>query len=281
MSNTPPWEPLDEPQQQHPQTGERPSWGPQWQPQQPNHQPPYGGQQVPWSADQQLALQPPYAEQPWPPQQAGGPQVTTQIPSGSPNGHRAGPPRKSHRRRNVILAVTGAFFIIGAIGDVLGAGKTPSPKPAAATTPAARATTPAPAAATAPPAAATTAPAQETTAQKVIAWYENGGQGALNSIVTALGNIQQQGQDGNFPGAAQACAGLSTAVTNTEALGAIPFPRAEKWLARGLAQYQAAAAECQAGASTEDTSELALAVGSMSKANADIARATKLITALP
>jgi hypothetical protein len=281
MNNTPPWEPLDEPQWERPQAGQRPPWEPQWQPQQPNHQPPYGGQQpvphAPWGGPDQQPSPQPYAGQPWPSQQAAGPEAPTQVSPGSPNGHRARPPKKRHRKRNIILATIGVFLIIGAIGDALGAGKTPPPKPAAASRPA---TTPKAAVTTTPAPAATTAPAQVSTAQAVVSWYENGGHSGLNQIVAAENNVAQQAGAENFSGAAQACAGLATAVSNEEANGPIPDRRAEKWFAKALSKYDTAAAECQAGASTQNVSALIQAANDMNMGTTDLDKVTDVIKTL-
>ncbi len=93
-------------------------------------------------------------------------------------------------------------------------------------------------------------------------------------------SIQQQGSAGNFTGMAQACAELSSAVSNTEAAGPIPYRPAERWFARGLAKYDQAASECQAGASSQDATAMQRAATDFSEGNADVARADKTIKAL-
>jgi hypothetical protein len=173
----------------------------------------------------------------------------------------------------VILSAIGVFLLVGAIGAALGVGKTPSPKPAAGATPAARTTT-------APAAAATTAPAQDSTAEALINWWNNGGKNGMNQIMAAEQNVAQQAQAENFSGAAQACAGLATAVSNEKANGPIPDHRAEKWFARALSKYDTAAAECQAGASTLNVSALTQAANDMNLGTRDLGRVTVVIKAL-
>jgi len=293
MTSQPPWEPLAEPPREPLPAGQQPPpWGPQWQPQPQNHQPPDGAQrpgqhapweppyqpqqpvqQAPWSLDQRPGSQAPYAGPPWASLPAGRPENVTQAFPAGPNGHRAGPPSRRHRRRNVILFAIGIVLLLGAIGAALSVGQAPSPKPAAATTPAARATT-------APAAAATTAPAPNSTAEALINWWNNGGKNGMNQIMAAEQDVAQQAQAQNFSGAAQACAGLATAVSNEKANGPIPDHRAEKWFARALSKYDTAAAECQAGASTLNGSALTQAANDMNLGTRDLGKATVVIKAL-
>ena len=173
----------------------------------------------------------------------------------------------------MILFAIGIVLLLGAIGAALSVGQAPSPKPAAATTPAARATT-------APAAAATTAPAPNSTAEALINWWNNGGKNGMNQIMAAEQDVAQQAQAQNFSGAAQACAGLATAVSNEKANGPIPDHRAEKWFARALSKYDTAAAECQAGASTLNGSALTQAANDMNLGTRDLGKATVVIKAL-
>ncbi|MGO8959110.1 MAG: hypothetical protein ACLQFR_17345 [Streptosporangiaceae bacterium] len=125
--------------------------------------------------------------------------------------------------------------------------------------------------------AAATAP---TAGQKVLAWYGTGGSGALNGIVAALGQVQQQGEAGNLAGTGQACAQLATALTSAEALPPIPYPRAEQWFARALAKYQEAAANCEAGAASGDLTAITRATAEMGTADTYLAKTTSAIRGL-
>jgi hypothetical protein len=138
--------------------------------------------------------------------------------------------------------------------------------------------TTAPAATNAPAPVTTTAP--ESTAQQVSNWADNGGQDGLNSIVTALGAISTDGQAGNFSAVAQDCQQLSTAIANTQAAGPIPDRRAEKWFAKALALYSEAAAQCTAGADTQDASAIEQATAEMSQGDVYLTKTTRVIKAL-
>jgi hypothetical protein len=220
MSNQPPWIP-----QQQPPWGlqdQTPLGGQQWLPQEPS-------QRAPWDA-------------PWQP--AGPQEVTKKIPAAP--GRHPKPSRRSHNKRNIILAAIGALLVIGTIGDVLGTGKTHPPKPAAATTPATNVATPA------PTPVATTAPIQQSTGQQVTAWVQNGGQSGLAAIVVALEAMTSDGKAGKFSAVAQDCSQLSIAIANIRAVGPIPDRRAERPFAKALVLYSEAAVQCQTGAATVD-----------------------------
>lgn len=250
-------------------TSQQPPWEP---PEQPGSQQPFGGQQWP---QHQPGQQQPYGAQPWQPAR---PQHPTQLP-GNAGGLPAKPPKKPHRKWNIVLAIVGGFIVLGAINNALGANKTPPSKPTAAATPKAAATSPDPVATTAA-AAATTAPAIDSTARAVVTWYHNGGKTALDAIENDLNTIYTDTQAGNYSAVGQDCAQVGTDVTNAQALGPVPYPRAEKWMARALAKYSEAAAECQAGVSSQDASAIEEGNTDMGQGTADIDKAVEAINAL-
>jgi hypothetical protein len=189
------------------------------------------------------------------------------------------PPKKPHRKRNIALAIVGGLIVLGAINNALGANKTPPSKPTAAVTPKAAATSPDPAATTVAP-AATSAPAIYSTARAVVAWYNNGGKDALDDIGNDMTAIYADIQAGNYSAVGQDCAQVSTDVTNAQALGPVPYPRAERWMARALAKYSESAAQCQAGVSSQDASAIEEANADMGQGTADIGKAVKAMDAL-
>jgi len=178
-------------------------------------------------------------------------------------------------KRNLILAAIGAFVIIGAIGSVLSGNKTSS-APAAATSPKAAATTAPPA--TAAPSAAT--PPAETAGQQITDWVDNGGQTRLDAIGAALGSIGTDGEAGSFPAVAQDCSQLSAAIAGIQAAGPIPGPKAQRPLARALSLYGEAAAQCTAGAKTQDTPAIEQATAEMTQGEVYLGRTTRVIKSL-
>jgi hypothetical protein len=117
-SGAPPWQqPYAGPQWQQP--GPQPNRAPQWQ-QPPGGPPPWQGQAhggAPWQQQPYPGQQPP---------QPGGPQYL--VPNtGGRRGGRGGPPKKSHRVRNILLGTIAGVIVLfvaaGVIGAATGAGK--------------------------------------------------------------------------------------------------------------------------------------------------------------
>jgi hypothetical protein len=111
-------------------------------------------------------------------------------------------------------------------------------------------------------------------------WYNNGGRSDLLALESAMTGIVAPAQAGDFTATAQACSTLSTAVANMEAAGPMPYHPAEKWFARALSKFDESAAECQAGASTQNVSALAQALSEEDAGLADLTKATKAINRL-
>jgi hypothetical protein len=271
MSNQPPWGPAQQPAQpdrpQWPWGQQRPGWAqqPGWGPQ--NQAPPPGQQPPPWG-------------QPWPPQQAAAPRFPA-TPGRLP-GPQAAKPRP--RARNAVLALVGGLLVLGVIGAAINGGKTP--KPMAATRPQSPAAASAPTRASAatsaatPQAVAKRAPAPANAARRILAWYHHGGHKALDSITADLGAVSQDAGDGDYPAVGHDCAALSSDIATAQADGPVPYHPVEKWFARALSKYGEAAAECQAGAGTEDVSSIEQATAEFDAGSTDLAKATKAITSL-
>lgn len=60
----------------------------------------------------------------------------------------------------------------------------------------------------------------------------------------------------------------------------MPYRPAEKWFARALSKFGESAAECQAGASSQNVSALAQALSEENAGIAGLTKATKAINAL-
>lgn len=270
-------------------------WGPPQQPyrrppwQQPSEAPP-GQQQPPWDQGQQPYGGPQhYPGQPQQPGSSYGTATPTspagyqQPPPGNgyqppqqghPAGHRARQPTPRRRKSNKIILMSFggillSLVLIAVVGTALGAGK---PKKTADTKPHPAVTS---AATTAPE--PTAAPTTPSVSQQLQSWLSNGGQSAINAIVTDLGAIQSDGDAENFSAVASDCQALSTAVTNLQAVGPLPYPPAERPLARALAHYSEAASACVAGASTENAQQIAQATTDMTEGDTFLGRATAAI----
>jgi hypothetical protein len=186
-----------------------------------------------------------------------------------PPGHRAPKPRRPRRGRNIALialgAILGLFIVAGIIGAATGGKKTTADHhPAAAATPSA---TPSPPA----------APATPSVQSQLQTWYSDGAESSINAIVSALQSIQTDADAGNFAATASDCAQLGSAVTSLQSAGPMPYAPAEKWLARGLALYSESAAECQAGASSENAAQISQATAEENQADTDLTNATNAI----
>jgi hypothetical protein len=164
-------------------------------------------------------------------------------------------------------------MVIVAIGTALTANsKTASTTPPTAASPNAAAPSAAP--------AATTAPATDNTAQAVADWWNGGGKSDLQAVTAALDAAGADGTAGNLSAMAQDCGRLSTAIANLQAIGPMPYHPAEKWLAKALALWSESAAQCQAGASSDNAESLEQATIEMNKGNNDLGRATSAIDRL-
>jgi hypothetical protein len=95
----------------------------------------------------------------------------------------------------------------------------------------------------------------------------NGGKAALDNLVNALESLQKAEKtvkNGNITQVVIACSDLSFYVTHTKSAGPIPYAPAEGALAKALAYYKQAAADCLLAASggpvslTATTRELSL-----------------------
>jgi hypothetical protein len=123
------------------------------------------------------------------------------------------------------------------------------------------------------PAAVTSSP---TPAQAVNAWRQNGGKAALDALAAAETAVTKV-PVGDMAGLAAECKSMQDAVTALQAAGPIPYPPAEAWLAKALAEYSAGAADCQAGAAAQSDPLLRQTIAAFDAANADM---QKLDTAL-
>jgi len=87
--------------------------------------------------------------------------------------------------------------------------------------------------------------------QQLLDWWNNGGKTAWGQLVAALGEtgkaMQEAASSSPNIGAMQtACTDLQNAVTAVQSAGPVPDPAAEQWLAKSLAEFSTAAADCQA-----------------------------------
>jgi hypothetical protein len=107
---------------------------------------------------------------------------------------------------------------------------------------------------------------------RVLRWFHHGGAAGINAMSSALTTISQSGT--SFSAMGSACQQLSSAVVTLQSAGPIPYRPAERWLARSLALYSQAAADCQAGVQAESASELQQAVSDEGNATTDLNRVT-------
>jgi hypothetical protein len=79
---------------------------------------------------------------------------------------------------------------------------------------------------------------------------------AFNALAAQMGTVSQTDLAGNVSGAASVCATLAEDVTNAQAAPPIPDPAAQFWYTRALADFSKAAADCHAGAQSQDAAML-------------------------
>jgi hypothetical protein len=131
------------------------------------------------------------------------------------------------------------------------------------------------AATTAPAAVTTTAP---TVAQQVRTWYyQDGGKAGLADFVKAANEASLAGNSGDLNAMQQACADFQSAVTAINSAGPVPYPPAEQWMAKAMANYSTGAAECLAGVQGQNASLLQSAAAAISAGNTDLGNATTAI----
>lgn len=263
-------------------------WGPQTQP-----LPGVIRDPRPTSPDVQQAVAGSYGPFPnqhagtWHPEQhwqqdtgAHSPDLPSEPRSGPGHAARRAGRSKRHKVRNTILITSGSLVVLIVIAGIVGArgeGNPSATANTAVTNTAATNTATATARASASPHASSTT---ATMRVRMIAWYAGPGGTALNGVTSALGAIQSAGQSGNTSATGSACSQLASAVTTAQASPAMPYSPAEKWYTRGLAQYEQAAAYCQAGVSSMDTATIEQATVAIGAGNRDISHATAAINAL-
>ena len=98
--------------------------------------------------------------------------------------------------------------------------------------------------------------------------------------MAALGSIGTDGEAGSFPAVAQGCSQLSTAIADIQAVGPIPDPKAERPFAKALSLYGEAAAQCTAGAATQDASAIEQATAEMTQGDVYLGKTTRVIKSL-
>jgi len=258
-------------------------WGPQTQPLPgvirdphpagPDVQQPVAGSYGPFPNQHAGTWQP---EQHWQQDtESYSPDLPSEPRSGSGHAGRRAGRSKRHRVRNAILMTSGSLVVLIVIAGIIGARGKSDPSAAANTATANTAT--ATARASASPHASSTA---VTMGVRMTAWYAGPGGTALNGVTSALNAVQSAAQSDNISATGSACSQLATAVTTAQAAPAMPYPSAEKWYTRGLAQYEQAAAYCQAGVSSMDTATIEQATVAIDAGNKDISHATAAINAL-
>ena len=171
-------------------------------------------------------------------------------------------------RTTLLLAaplIASAFIIAGCAAGTPGGHPAPSFTPVSGN----------PASSSARPAAASTSSA----ASAIAAWDTSGGGKALRKLTTALGDAGKTDPD-NFTAMGDACQKVGTAVTSMQSAGPMPYPPAQKWLARALAQYSQGSADCQAGVQAGDARVIAEGVSHISHGTRDLEKATAALGAL-
>ncbi len=253
---------------------------PPWQPPaQSSSPPPFDGQQ---SEQQRSGQHQPYEAQTWQSSHTQYPSVPSTYLGGQPGE----PPKKAHRKRNITLAIVGGLFIISFIAHVNGQNKVPG-KPTAANSPKAQVATPKhPAAISKHPAANPKTPAIAKVLaglridKAVVTWFNDGAKADMQAVTADLDQVGTDAKAENFLAVARDCQQLSTAVTNLQTDGPMPYRPAEKWLARALALWNEGAAQCAAGASSENPAILVRSGGEVNKGTNDINRTTRLVSDL-
>lgn len=133
------------------------------------------------------------------------------------------------------------------------------------------------------PAAPSTRPSEDE-ADRVIGWDDSTGRRVLTRLSAAMGATARADKaaaaTGGTAAAQSACARLASAVTAAETSPAIPDPAAARWLTRALARLQESAADCQAGASSDDAALINKGTAAMIAGEADLGRATAAIKTL-
>ena len=201
---------------------------------------------------------------------AHSPESPPEPRSGTGHSARLAVRSKPDRVRNTILIVIGGLVALSVIAGIAGAHGKGEPAASAST-----------AAATGrasafPRASSTTA----TMRDRMVAWIAGPGGTALYGVTSALGAVHSAGQSENGSAMGSACSQLVSAVMTAQTAPAIPDPAAEKWWVRALAQYEQAAAFCQAGVSSMNTATIEQASAAMSVGNTDIAHTTAAVDAL-
>jgi hypothetical protein len=147
------------------------------------------------------------------------------------------------RKANRIALATLSMLVVLAITGVV-AGCASSPKPTGAKSPHSAYTS-----ATAPAAEPATT---QGAAAAVSSWLSEGGKAALDNLANSLGALQKAEKtvkNGNITKVVIACSDLSFYVRQTKSAEPIPYAPAEGALAKALAYYKQAAADCLLAAS--------------------------------
>jgi hypothetical protein len=196
------------------------------------------------------------------------------------------PHKKAHRKRNVVLAIVGDLFVISFIAHVGDRNEAPSKRTAAATSKTTAATANRQAATPKRHAATWKAPASRralagvSTDRAIVTWFNGGAKADLQTVMADMGQISADAKTENFAAVEHDCVQLASAVTKLQANGPMPDDRAEKWLARALAEWNEGAAQCEAGANSENSEMMVQSADEVNQGTNDLARVTKLVSNL-
>ncbi len=177
------------------------------------------------------------------------------------------------KRLHLALGLAAVSATIGMSGC---GGSTAASAPAAAT-PGTAAASPGAAAATpstAPAAVASPPPgASATTAEKLDAWFVDGGHATLTRLTTAIVAVGHADAAGKtYAALGRACAREAAAVSSAQAGPPVPDAPAQASFADALAEYAKSAADCQAGASAHSVALLNKAAAATRAGTADVLR---------
>lgn len=117
--------------------------------------------------------------------------------------------------------------------------------------------------------------------QQVYDWYHSDDHSAMLAWLTrALSSVAKADATGSPTIAGLACAHLASSVTAMLSIPPIPDLMAARWFTRALAELGKSAADCQAGAQSENVAMINEGTAAMSAGIRDMARATSAIKAL-
>lgn len=129
------------------------------------------------------------------------------------------------------------------------------------------------AATSAPSAAASLAQASSfsgNSTQRVDAWFNDAGKAELENLTDAIGDVQRAPNTAAALGAA--CGKLADTVASAQAGPQVPNAAAQSSFASALSQFAKAAADCQAGASSNDSALLTSAATEISAGSAELGK---------